>query len=254
MSIPFTWLLPEAKAIIEQRSFLWNKVIVGGPAIKLLPNYFSNEYVKQKDYYPGILQKINSKATRTTIGCPNRCSFCGVSKIEPEYIELEKWPDRPIIMDNNILACSNKHFEKVCDRLEKYDYCDFNQGIDIRLLNEFHIERFKKINNLIIRLALDNENLMDIWENAFQLLRKNKIKKHNIFSYCLIGFNDNPEKAWKKCKFIEKHGVHVLPMWFHELDTLKLNVVTDQQLKRGWNDFERRKIMQWYYHHKKAVN
>jgi hypothetical protein len=40
-------------------------------------------------------------------------------------------------------------------------------------------------------------------------------------------------------------------MWFHELDALKVNVVSDQQRRLGWNDFERRKIMGWYYQHVK---
>ena len=47
--------------------------------------------------------------------------------------------------------------------------------------------------------------------------------------------------------------VGLLPMWFHRLDQLEKNIVTDDQAELGWNDYERRKIMQWFYKHKKAV-
>jgi hypothetical protein len=42
-------------------------------------------------------------------------------------------------------------------------------------------------------------------------------------------------------------------MWFHELTALERNIVTDRQKELGWNDYERRKLMQWFYQHKKAV-
>jgi len=55
------------------------------------------------------------------------------------------------------------------------------------------------------------------------------------------------------CEYVEKHGVKPLPMWFHELDALQRNIVTERQKELGWNDYERRRLMQWFYQHKKAV-
>jgi hypothetical protein len=42
-------------------------------------------------------------------------------------------------------------------------------------------------------------------------------------------------------------------MWFHALDATAPNIVTPEQERRGWSDYERRKIMQWFYQHKRAV-
>ena len=42
-------------------------------------------------------------------------------------------------------------------------------------------------------------------------------------------------------------------MWHHPLNAMVKNAVTKEQKENGWNDYERRRIMQWYYQHKKAV-
>lgn len=77
VSVPFTWNLPEVRADLMQRSFLWDAAIVGGPAVELMPEYLAGiDGVTIGHDCPGILQRINPQATRTTLGCPNRCGFC----------------------------------------------------------------------------------------------------------------------------------------------------------------------------------
>src|ERR1035437_8232344 len=120
MTIPFTWLLPAAQRIIDSFPGVW---IAGGPAVMLMPDYLHDTQIGYE--YPGILQRINPEATRTTTGCPNQCAFCGVKTIEPRWAELRDWPDRPVLCDNNILAASDEHFERVCLRLRNHGWCDF---------------------------------------------------------------------------------------------------------------------------------
>lgn len=254
ISIPFTWNLPKIRARILQRSFDWNMVVVGGPATKLMPNYFRDlEFVIVGDEKQGILQLINPLATRTTIGCINRCGFCGVSKMEPNFVELDDWPDLPVICDNNLLAASINHFDKVIDRLIKWKWANFNQGIDARLLTDYHAMRIAEIRDPMIYLALDNISFRDSWECAYDRLRSAGLAKRMIRSYALIGFNTDPGEAWNRCEWIENHGIMVLPQWFHKLDSLEHNIVTEDQMSIGWNDYERKRIMQWFYQHKEAV-
>lgn len=42
LSIPFTWLLADARLVLQQRSFLWDRAIVGGSAVSLMPAYFDD--------------------------------------------------------------------------------------------------------------------------------------------------------------------------------------------------------------------
>jgi hypothetical protein len=254
MSIPFTWLLSEARTYLSQMSHEWDSAIVGGPAIFLMPGFFNSIPNVAEGYsLKGVLQKVNPGVSRTTIGCIRNCGFCGVSKIEPNFEELAIWPDRPILCDNNILAASDHHFDLVCDKLEKWGWCDFNQGIDARLLTPYHAERLHRIGKPVVRLALDNTKMKETWAEAFELLHGSGIAKRLIRSYCLVGYKDDPETAWENCRFVESFKVMALPMWYHELTATELNSVTAEQEKSGWTDYERRKIMQWFYKHKKAV-
>jgi len=254
ISIPFTWLLAGVANELQQRSILWDRARVGGPAVALQPGYFSSiEWVDMGDHADNVLQRVNPQATRTTEGCPNHCPFCAVPRIEGPFRELEDWPDLPILIDNNLLAASQVHLDRVFDRLEHWEWADFNQGLDARRLTDYHAERLARIKHPMIRLALDHSALKGEWSNAFEHLRRHGIPLKAIRSYALIGFNSGPDESWRRCRWIEAHGVKVLPMWFHELDATERNVVTDRQRSLGWTDYERRRIMQWFYQHKKAV-
>ena len=254
ISIPFTWLLPEIADQARQTSIFWDKIVVGGPAVQLLPKFFdSMAWVTVGDYAEGVLQLFNPDATRTTVGCVRRCKWCAVPTLEPFFAERKDWPDRPVIIDNNLLAASSTHFDKVIERLVLWQRADFDQGLDARLLKRHHARQFKRIRKPMIRLALDDKAYENEWGVAYEKLRAAGIAKSNIRSYVLCGFDDNPDDAWARCRFVESMGVKPLPMWFHALDTMQHNVVTEPQIALGWTDFERRKIMQWSYHHKRAV-
>lgn len=257
VSVPFTWELPAAAQTLMQRSFEWDTAVVGGPAVKLVPGHFNMiPGVIEGDDYPGVLQLINPDATRTTIGCVRDCDFCGVQKLEGKFRELVDWPDRPIICDNNLLAASDQHFEKVIDRLAYHKDVEFSFGLDCRLLTNPRaamIASLKSIKKRGIRIALDDMSYLREWLTAVDMLRGAGIAKRNIASFALVGFNAGPIEAWYRCEYIESCGVRALPVWFHPLDAFKKNIVTRVQESLGWDDYERRKIMQFFYQHKKAV-
>lgn len=258
VSIPFTWNLPEVHELLQNVDFMFDTVIVGGPATKLMPDYFNDlPHVTRGHHYPGAMQIVNPQATKTTTGCIRNCGFCAVPKMEGKIKELQDWPDLPVVCDNNLLGTSIEHFDRVIDRLKVHGWADFNQGIDSRLLTDYHARRLREIGRPMIRLALDSMAYSDQWGIAFERLRSAGFTKSLIRSYALIGFEENSkhtvDEAWERCKWVEGHGIKVLPMWYHRLDAMKPNIVTKKQKELGWNDFERRRIMQWYYQHKEAV-
>lgn len=260
ISIPFTWDLPQVARRFQAKSALWDSALVGGPAVRLMPNYFNGlDFVRVGHTIEGVMQRVNPLATKTSIGCIRHCPFCAVPEIEGRLTEFDDWPDLPIICDNNLLACSKGHFDKVIDRLKVHGWADFNQGLDARRLTYYHAERIAEIKRPMVRLALDSFETADIWERSVETLSVAGVAKSNIRSYALIGFDSGPDEAWQRCWFVEGHGVKVLPMWFHALDAMKYNRVTEQQRALGWTDRERKRIMQWFYQHreyprKKAVN
>jgi hypothetical protein len=264
ISVVFTWHLPIARKYAD--AMRHRKVRIGGPAVKLarhkLPGFFLGCSAELDGEIPGVLQRFNPQATRTSVGCIRQCQFCSVPLVEgidtlrefgARQSALSNWPDLPVIADNNLLANSAPHFDRVCDRLEKHEWCDFNQGTDARLITEHHAERFSRLKNPTIRLALDSMSYVDAWDRALERLLHAGVRKKSIRSYALIAFGNSPDEAWKTCEHIEKNKIKVLPMWFHELTALERNIVTERQAELGWNDYERRRLMQWFYQHKKAV-
>jgi hypothetical protein len=254
VSIPFTWELSKVKWFVRQKSFLWDQVVVGGPAVMLMPDYFSDiNYVSIGYKYEGVLQKVNPLATRTTIGCPNRCGFCAVPKIYGPLVELDDYPDLPVLCDDNLLAASIEHFDKVIDKLIVHGWANFNQGLDSRRLTDYHAMRIAEIKNPLVYLALDSMSYSDDWLCAYDRLRSAGLNKANIRSYALVAFDSDPSECLERCEFIESHNIKVLPMWFHRLDALKVNFVTPRQFKFGWSESKRLKFMGYYYQHRGAV-
>jgi hypothetical protein len=260
ISVVFTWNLPEVRRYVEMLRH--RRVRIGGPAVALMPQFLHGCGAEVGGDYPGVLQRFNPLATRTSVGCIRQCHFCSVPIIEglpvlqktgKRQAELQDWPDLPVIADNNLLANSVSHFDRVCDRLEKFEWCDFNQGTDARLLTEHHAERLSRLKRPIVRLALDSMSYVDAWDRALEILVRAGVAKRNIRTYALCAFGTSPDESWKVCNHIEARGIKVLPQWFHELNALEHNIVTDRQAELGWTDYERRRLMAWFYQHRKAV-
>ena len=250
ISIPFTWNLPTVYARLRQIPVQpISSVLVGGPAVKLLPGYFKRlDFVREGVDYPGVLQRVNPWATRTTEGCIRDCSFCGIGqgKIERNFIQYDSWPDLPLICDNNLLASTSRHFDTVIDRLKKWRSPDFNQGLDARLLDIYHAQRFAELNRPKIRLSCDNSGCLENWKIAYEILLRGGVRKSHISTYALIGFDSDPAEAWARCEHLAKFCV-VYPMWFNALNTLKINQITKSAAELMWTDKERIRIMRRFY-------
>lgn len=264
ISVVFTWDLPKVRAMVQQRKIGVDKYIVGGPAVKMLPNYFDGDRVEIQNHYPGVLQKYNPLATRTSNGCPNKCGFCAVRKIHPEFEELREFPILPVVCDDNLLACSRKHFNQIIDRLKTLDWCDFNQGLDASFLTQYHADRFAELKNPKIRLAWDGYLDGIHVEEALKNLRKAGIPRKNISCYVLIGYKEAPpvEALYKLETIYYCFGIMPYPMRYQPIKTLRKNEYVDPD----WTNKELDRFMSYwanlrftasvpfdeYEHHKKT--
>lgn len=185
VSIPFAWNLPSLRDELRQRSLLWDRIIVGGPAVELMPDFFAGcDWIEIGHSMPGVLQRVNPLATKTSRGCVNRCPYCAVPKIEGPLEELDEWPDLPVLIDNNLLACSLEHFDRVMDRLEKHRGVDFNQGLDARRLTPYHVERISRLRYPIVRLACDSSGDYPFFRQAAEMLLDAGVaKRREIMQY-----------------------------------------------------------------------
>lgn len=126
-----------------------------------------------------------------TRGCIRNCYFCIVPQKEgqislyrhPEYIVKHK---KVYFLDNNILAYP--HHIAILEYLRDNNIrCQFNQGLDIRLINDNNAKVLSEINYIgEYYFAFDNINSKQIIEEKLKILKKYITKdwKIKFFLYC----------------------------------------------------------------------
>ncbi|MCP4537711.1 MAG: hypothetical protein GY832_11235 [Chloroflexi bacterium] len=246
LSVVFSWdLKPAFERAVWLRA-MGHHIRAGGPAVTLNPGYLSE--VAEIGGKVDALPHHNPNATFTSRGCVRRCPFCAVPIIEGELTELSDWVPRPIVCDNNLLACSQAHFNRVIDSLKPLKEIDFNQGLDARLLTKHHADRIAELDLHAVRLAWDDTRSESQFMRAFELLRSVGIPARRIRVYVLIGFDDTPEDALYRLQTVRGLKTHPNPMRYQPLNAQKRNEYvapnwTDRKLKRYMRYWSR---LRWF--------
>jgi len=181
----------------------------------LIPDY---KILDETNYSYGLNDSYIGYATR---GCPNRCPFCAVHKIEPmfdHYVYLKKQikgieevygaKKDLTLLDNNVLASEN--FERIInDILElgfergakfnnKLRRLDFNQGLDARYLTCEKMALLSKTAIKPVRIAFDHIDMKELYISKVKLAYNNGIS--DISNYVLFNYTDTPEDCYERLK------------------------------------------------------
>ena len=174
ISCSFTWDIGRAKALMKNWKDHCNTIKIGGPAINgSRGDFVSGMYLKK-----GI--------TITSRGCPNNCSFCFVQKYEGKIRELPI-VEGNIIQDNNILACSPSHLNKVFKMLEAQKAIEFKGGLEANLITPEIAARLRQLSIKSIWIACDTPASLRITERAINILHGVGFTVNHIYCYVLIG-------------------------------------------------------------------
>ena len=149
------------------------------------------------------------------------------------------------ICDNNLLAASVEHFDRVCERLERHAWCDFNQGLDARLMNEHHAERIGGLRGAQVRLALDHSK-----NNRPMAMRIREV----VAAWCAEVTDRLTFYAASEATRLTHGsdastlaGSHRKTAWFHPLNASKQCC---RATACGWDEAEKNRIMGYYYQHR----
>jgi len=158
---------------------------------------------------------------RATKGCKRNCSFCDVKKICEGYIEklpilpLIKYIDQNFGIKDNILFFDDNTlqsrkvdaivfdlkeagFTKRVEGSRKMRSCDFNQGLDLRLLDNRIIDLLNTINIKPIRFAFDDISMKDVFIDRIMSVIERGIK--NISVYVLYNYKDTPQDFYERLR------------------------------------------------------
>lgn len=181
----------------------------------LTPDY---QLLRDTDYRYDLMDSYIGYATR---GCPNRCEFCAVSRIEPEFIdylplrrqvqsieEVYGPKEHLILLDNNVLA--SDRFESIIDDIAALGFergarlngrlrrVDFNQGMDLRFLTPEKMSALSRIPLRPMRLAFDHIDLKEEYVRSVQLAVANGVS--HLSNYVLYNYTDTPQDFYERLR------------------------------------------------------
>jgi len=161
----------------------------------------------------------------TTRGCIRNCPFCIVRKKEgkikanADIYEFWSRQKKAMLLDNNILALPS-HFERIAKQIIKENIIvDFNQGLDIRLVNRPIAQLLAKIKHWKqLHFAFDNVDIESAVKKGIKILNKAGIKPYRLMFYVLIGFDSTPEQDLYRVELLRALKADPFVMPFNKKD------------------------------------
>jgi len=204
--------------------YIKNWMIKGGTGLDI---YAKLPYNVEHIYPDYDLYGIDYAMGFITRGCIRNCSFCVVPKKEgmvrknADYTEFTKEQENVMLMDNNILAYKN-HLEEL-EKLKwenTHKHFDFNQGLDIRLINNENARALREIKiwKGKYRFSMDHPNMEKIFEKKIKILNDAGISNGILRVFLLVGYDTTPEEDMKRIQFLKERKIKAFVMPFNKFD------------------------------------
>ena len=166
----------------------------------------------------GITDKAYGYLTR---GCPRQCDFCHVKDKEgcrsykvADLSEFWRGQKNIVLCDPNILACPD-HIDLLQQLADSKAKVEFNQGLDIRLINDMNLELLRQIKLTNIHFAFDRWQDRDIIEPRLrQFISKTGFNKDKgrVMCYILVNFDTTLEQDIYRIQLCRELRISPYPM------------------------------------------
>lgn len=173
----------------------------------------------------------------TSRGCPRKCYFCIVPKKEGKFSVVQHPKEfhdpnhkNVVLLDNNILWDKDWFLEITDWIIANNLKVDFNQGLDIRLMDNDIAHRLKELKPIKIwHFAFDSINYQDDVIRGIEILRNAGVNLRSKTNWYVYLDNDRDfDDAVYRCRLLKEYGT--LPYIMINQDAERTQRMTD--LKR----------------------
>lgn len=211
------------------------KIDIGGAGYDIKKNLPDEVNHLMPDY--SIYPDCDYDLGFTSRGCNRNCYFCIVPRKEGKF-KINQHPSefhdpshkKIVLMDNNILLDKDWFFEVTDWILDNNLKVDFNQGLDIRLMDNDIARRIRALRPVgKWHFAFDSMDYKDYVIQGIQMLNRAGVSVRNLCNWYVYMHNDAQyEDALERCNILRENKA--LPYIMVNRDVPRTQRMTD--LKR----------------------
>ena len=173
------------------------------------------DYELYREKYP----KADYALGRFTRGCPNRCPWCVVWRMDGNNVRWvanlsDFWCGQKVVrlLDDNIMA-DEDIFCEACGQLHDAKVKVIWEALDIRRVNDKTASALASVKpEKSIHFAWDGPAQDAYIHDGIETLRRNGIKPWRLMFYVLVGFNTTPEYDMHRIMTLHELGAHPFVM------------------------------------------
>lgn len=203
------------------------KVLRGGPAYDLtvrLP-FNSDRIMPDYDLYREKYPKFDYAIGRFTRGCPNRCPWCVVWRMDGNEVRrvadlTDFWCGQKVVrlLDDNIMADEDL-FVEICQELHDAGVKVIWEALDIRRINDRTAEALASVKQeKSIHFAWDSKAQDKYIEDGLETLRRHGLKGWRFMFYVLVGHSTSREYDMHRITTLRDLGTNPFVMPYDRSD------------------------------------
>ena len=230
----YSWKAVHNSVGYYKRLYPKAKIFLGGLYASLLPEHAASSGAEihqglleeAEDLMPdySLVPNWDGSIIFSSRGCIRKCPFCAVPILEKEFVakkSISKFihpsHTRVILWDNNFLS-SPYWYDILSEIKQRKLWVDFNQGLDIRLVDEEKAEMIASMKTRLIRSAYDSKFSKKEVQRGIELLSSKGISPRKILLYTLFNFeNDTPDDLLNRMLDVMEWGAVSYPMRYQPI-------------------------------------
>jgi hypothetical protein len=172
-----------------------------------------------------LYQKFDYAIGRFTRGCPNRCPWCVVPKMDGNEVRhvadlTDFWDGQKVVrlLDDNIMADADE-FCRDCEQLHDAGVRVIWEALDIRLITDETAKALASVKHeKSLHFAWDGHSQDEAVPRGIEILNRNGIKPYKTMFYVLVGFNTSKEYDLYRINTLRDLGANPFVMPFDKSD------------------------------------